>query len=193
MPKAKVREKQAMKIDLTGKFAELLLYIAKSCEDDPRFGATKLNKILFFADFLSYRKRRESITGARYIRLDHGPVPKCLVSVREGLIEAGRLAIKETDYHGWIQERPIALKEPNLKKFSGEEIAIVDGVIRALASHNATQVSELSHGFWWELAENREEIPISVSLVDIPTELSDETRKHAESLEENAARLAEVA
>jgi len=35
------------------KFQELLLYVAARCEGAPTFGATKLNKILFFADFLA--------------------------------------------------------------------------------------------------------------------------------------------
>ena len=37
------------------KLKELILHIAKECCDDPTFGATKLNKILWWADFLFYR------------------------------------------------------------------------------------------------------------------------------------------
>ena len=42
----------------TDKFRELILYIAQESEGDPNFGATKLNKILFFCDFLGLPRLR---------------------------------------------------------------------------------------------------------------------------------------
>ena len=36
---------------------------------------TKLNKLLFYADFLHFRSHARSITGLRYAHADHGPVP----------------------------------------------------------------------------------------------------------------------
>ena len=48
------------------KFCELVLYIAKRSEDDPRFCAVKLNKIMYYSDFGAYRRLGQSITGANY-------------------------------------------------------------------------------------------------------------------------------
>ena len=50
----------------------------------------------------------------------------------------------------------MALREPDLSSFSGEEIAIADKVIRALWDLNASEVSDLSQG---------EEIPYSTALL----------------------------
>ncbi len=36
------------------KLKEFILYVADRCEADPTFGAVKLNKILFYADFLAF-------------------------------------------------------------------------------------------------------------------------------------------
>lgn len=50
-----------------GKLAELILYIAKRCEDYERFGAMKLTRILFYSDFLTYaldRLRDEDASAA---------------------------------------------------------------------------------------------------------------------------------
>ena len=47
------------------KFRELLVYVSKKCEDDPTFGAVKLNKILYYADFAAYRQGGKPITGAQ--------------------------------------------------------------------------------------------------------------------------------
>ena len=51
------------------------LYIAEKCLDDPDFTVTRLNKILFWADFRSFAQYGKSITGARYKALEHGPAP----------------------------------------------------------------------------------------------------------------------
>ena len=54
---------------------ELILYIALKCESDARFNATRLNKILFYADFVSFANTGKPVTGAAYKAIDRGPVP----------------------------------------------------------------------------------------------------------------------
>jgi hypothetical protein len=181
-----------MQIDTRDKFRELVLYIAKVCANDETFGAIKLNKILFFSDFFAYRQRRESITGASYQRLRLGPAPKCLLPVQKTLIEENALGIQQTERYGRIQKRPVALREPDLSGFKAQEIAIVDQVIRDLWGISAAEASELSHGFWWQLAKDKEEIPIEVSLVEIPDldGISEQEIQHAEALAPIAKRLA---
>ena len=173
----------------TDKFAELVLYISKACANDPDFGATKLNKILFFSDFRSYRMAHKGISGATYQKLDHGPAPKCLLPVQNALIKGKSLAIEEVARYGKTQKRPVALREPDVSGFSAEEIALVNEVIRDLSGKNASDVSELSHRFWYDIAKSKEEIPLQVSLVDIPDDVSDSERRHAKFLEPTAAKL----
>ena len=45
------------------KLKELILYVADRCEADPTFGAIKLNKTLFYADFLAFASTGKPITG----------------------------------------------------------------------------------------------------------------------------------
>src|SRR6266498_2034018 len=70
-------------MDCEERLREMILYICAKCADDPAFGATKLNKILWFSDFLAYFQRGVPITGVAYQRLSRGPAPKRLVPVRE--------------------------------------------------------------------------------------------------------------
>ncbi len=37
------------------RFKELMVFVADTCIGDPTFLAVKLNKILYFADFMAYR------------------------------------------------------------------------------------------------------------------------------------------
>ena len=151
------------------RFRELILYCATKSETHRFFGATKLNKCLFYADFLAYRALGSSITGAEYLALEHGPAPRQFVAVREALVSDNEIAIQ----HRPRQQRVVALREPDLGDFSGAEIAIVDEVIDALRPLDAGDVSDWSHVFLgWKAARaeseatgRQVEIPYSTALV----------------------------
>ena len=144
-----------------GKLAQLMLYIASVSERDPRFGATKLAKLLYFADFEAYRELGKPITGAIYVRRPNGPMPHEFRPVREKLV-SDRLAALRTEPLGddIARERLIALQPADISAFSGEEISIVDKVIRTLWESTAAEVSDLSHQApGWQFAKPSEEIP----------------------------------
>jgi hypothetical protein len=143
------------------KFRELVLYISQRCADDPKFGATKLNKILYFADFFSYADSQQPITGFEYQKLPNGPAPRRLLPVRAQMISEGILGLQAVRLRsGRVQNRTVNLRPPNLRIFSGEEIALVDRIIDALREADADTVSELSHRMvGWIIAEEGETIP----------------------------------
>lgn len=172
---------------------ELILYVAHACEDDRTFGAVKLNKILFYADFLAYRERGRSITEQEYQKLPQGPAPRCLVPLREEMVLAGDLIVREAAYFGRPQKRPIALRNPDLSPFLPLDIAVVDAVIRALWGKTARETSELSHEFWgWKLANMRETVPYEVALVARPDEYTDDELEYARGFRQEAQQLAGV-
>jgi hypothetical protein len=174
------------------KLAELILYISQKCAHDPDFGATKLNKILYFSDFFAYGQWGQSITGAEYQNLKRGPAPRRLLPVRAALQSDGHLVIQPVQLsNGLIQHRTVNLREPNLSLFSGREIALVDQVIDKLAGINATQASELSHQYvGWKATGEGDTIPYaSIFLSDAPpTEV--EIRRAREIVQEEELQLA---
>jgi hypothetical protein len=148
------------------KMAELILYVSDRCQLDPGYGATKLNKILFYADFIYYATRGTSITDQEYMRLDNGPVPRRLVPIREGLIENFELIVRNQPYGTLQQKRPIALRDPDLSAFTGDEIAMVDSLITTFWGKTAKEVSDILHRFdGWKLAADRETIPFEAALI----------------------------
>ena len=154
-------------IENDSKFKELLLFICKRSEGDAPFGATKLNKLLFFSDFLAYRKFGKSITGHRYQRLKNGPAPRLLVPLIKELQDDGSAAQAVRDYHGHEQKRTLALREPDLDLFDAKEITLVVDVIEEFWGENGTQMSNLSHEFrGWLLAEDGEDIPYEVAVAE---------------------------
>lgn len=153
------------------KLAELILYISQKCATDPKFGAVKLNKILYLSDFLSFGHWGEAITAVEYQHLRKGPAPRRLVPVRDKLKEQGKLVIQRLPLKGGNEQvRTVNLEEPNLKLFSGREIALVDSIIEDLWDLDAEQSSELSHRFvGWKMTKENESIPYgSIFLSDEP-------------------------
>jgi hypothetical protein len=153
------------------KFAELILYISQKSAFDSTFGSTKLNKILYFSDFLAYGKWGEAITGAEYQNLKRGPAPRRLIPVRKELEIEKALAIQPVQLsNGFVQHRVINLREANLTLFKASEIALVDEVIDTLKGLNATEASALSHlDVGWKVTEEGETIDYrTVFLSDEP-------------------------
>jgi len=151
------------------KLKELILYIAEKCEGWGNWGATMLNKILFFSDFIAYAKYGESITGEDYFKLPKGPAPKYLVAAREQLERAEDAVVQKKPTLRGIQDRLIPLREPELSYFKAEQIAIVDYVIDELKNENSDSVSGLSHTFYgWQTAKDKEIIPYNTVFLKEP-------------------------
>src|ERR1700736_5509917 len=84
---------------------ELMLLIAEHLQDDPTYGATKLNKALFFVDHLHYKRHGASISGATYERLPRAPAPRDLLAVRDVLVDREEATVVTRGYLGHLQQR----------------------------------------------------------------------------------------
>ena len=152
--------------DSDQKLSEAILYISKHCAADHFFGAVKLNKILFFADFFSYVRFGAPVTGADYMKLRNGPVPRRFMPVKEALVEQGRAKLEHRPLiNGFVQKRIVAMDEPNISVFSGRDIEMFHEVIDFLRHASADDVSKLSHDRAWKLAKPRETIPYQTAFV----------------------------
>lgn len=165
------------------KFKELVLYIAKKSERDPHFGAVKLNKILFYSEFLAYATTGKSITGEKYRALERGPGPWSMPVIRAKMEKDKDCAVQATNYLGEPETRIVALRDPDLSMFNGSEIAVVNTILDALRKHSGKDASYLSHTFMgWKAAGFKEEIPYTTVFVS-GRELSYSEKQHALELE----------
>ena len=115
------------------KFAELILFFTKGSEGDRLFGSTKLNKLLWYADFLAYGHMGRPITGATYVHQEHGPTPKPeqLLSARDELIKQGRLRVEEEETYNGTKKRLVALDEPDLTLFTEAELDLCQDALES--------------------------------------------------------------
>jgi hypothetical protein len=157
------------------KFTELVLYVAEKLGDDHFGGATKLNKVLFFAEFAHVRRTGKAISGVEFQKLEHGPAPRRLRPVRDALVRSGAAEVVIDDVLGRPTHRLRPLRDADLTVFSAQELETIDGVLRDLGGLTAREVSDLSHEEpGWRLVELNETIPYAAALVgaeqvDTPT------------------------
>lgn len=145
---------------MSKKLKELILYIAEACKDDPEFGATKLNKILFVSDFVAYDVFGKSVTEATYFHLQSGPAPKEMIGTQELLIVNEDAEIEERQYFGRTQKRLKPLRRPDTSVFSEKELSLVKDVIDSMKGITGSQLRDWTHNLIpWVLTEQKEEIP----------------------------------
>lgn len=119
---------------------------------------TKMNKVLFYIDFLSYRERGMAISGLAYNALDYGPVPQRWDRVYSAFDEVIPLPRLVHD------QESIALTTndvADMSCFSGQELAVIDYVCGKMKDLSAHDISELSHRepAWQNHLHQNETIP----------------------------------
>lgn len=150
----------------TQKVTELILLISELSEGDEYFGSTKLNKLLFFSDFVTYQKQGTSISGQKYEAMPEGPMLQNYYEVRDNLVESGEIVVREKDFWGYSQHRTIALRTADVSVFSSEELNIIARIVNQYRDVSASQISSESHNFiGWQLVDIGEEIPYHTALV----------------------------
>ncbi|HEY4487315.1 MAG TPA: Panacea domain-containing protein [Candidatus Paceibacterota bacterium] len=74
----------------TEQYKNAILYFVKYCNND-LLGKTKLYKLLYYLDFISYRDTGKSVTGDIYIKQEYGPIPSRVDEVLAELKNSGSI------------------------------------------------------------------------------------------------------
>jgi hypothetical protein len=157
------------------KFKTLIHYICSRCQDNPaRLGATKLNKILWYAETSHFLKSGGPLTGARYIKRQHGPVPAAIPAIVEELVQEQKLFVREVSFYEFDKKEYISLQEPDIDSFfSASDIGHIDRIIDMVCdTHTAKSISLKTHNEPWQLAEIGEDLPLYTAMA-IPGELTE--------------------
>lgn len=167
------------------KLTEMVLYVADRLRDDRAGGATKLNKVLYFAEFAHLRQHRRPITGAEYQKVEHGPAPRRLRPLRRRLVDAGDAEMVRDDFLGYEMHRLVPRRPADTSMFSRDELATIDKVIADLEHLTARQVSDLSHEEpWWPLYDEGDTVPFHAAFMPKRQIITPAARKMAEAVAE---------
>lgn len=109
---------------------------------------TKMNKLLFYADFLMFKQSCFSISGMRYKAIEMGPVPINFQSIFEYLANKDEIDIFTTEFpQGYIGEQ---FKAKNgrpfrVELFSENELNVLEKVATVFKPTSTNEMIELSH------------------------------------------------
>ena len=106
---------------------------------------TKLNKLLFYADFCAYRTLHVSISGFRYARISYGPVPKDYDALYASFAQMGVVSIEPCVRHGLQGEVISSKAEPPPDMLSAEEVSIAEKVKDHFRGWTASETRTYSH------------------------------------------------
>ncbi len=156
------------KVNLPGgqqRLKEAALYVMSKCADAEAFGLTKLNKVLWRADFRAYAARRVPVTGRQYQRLAQGPAPVEMLPVLQEMQRDGELQIEKRAVGNFEEQRPRALVAPSMRYFSADDVSFLDAAITDYWHHTGRGVSRDSHGVAWETRSNGDPMPYDLALL----------------------------
>lgn len=134
------------------KIREIVLFITSKLNG---VFETKLNKLLFYADFVSYKRFGIGITGLRYNAIQYGPVPinystiyDSIESVQKEIINIGK-NFSGNKFFGEHLSTYIYISE--------QEKNILEEILNYFQDFNANAISNYSHNelAWIENVENK--------------------------------------
>ncbi len=152
------------------RLSEAIVYVAGRLADDPvARGAVKLNKILWWADFESFRERGRSVTGAVYQKIAEGPAPVRLLPTRTKLLQSGAVEMKKRDsgVRGSPEQVLHALRDPE-PVFDDDDLSYLDSALSKFHGMTGKQCSDFSHcaSAGWQTVGEKEIIPYETAFVD---------------------------
>ncbi|QSE96503.1 type II TA system antitoxin MqsA family protein [Fulvivirga lutea] len=126
------------------KLTEMVIYFSQKLEP----WKTQLNKLLFYADFLTFKKTCFSMSGARYRAINMGPVPNNYNSIFEYMANKNFIDIWITEFpSGAVGEQFKTNKNRkfNSKVFSEIELEVLNTVATKFQSMGTSDIIEISH------------------------------------------------
>lgn len=109
---------------------------------------TQMNKLLFYADFLNFKRTCFSMSGTRYRAINMGPVPNNYDSIFEYLANKDVIDIWSTEFpNGSIGEqfKPHESRAFNNSLFSETELEVLEMVANKFKGLKTSDLIELSH------------------------------------------------
>lgn len=126
------------------KAAEMVVFFAQKMQPYK----TKLNKLLFYADFMMFGQSVRSISGLRYRAIELGPVPENYESLFEYIHNRGDVATEKqlfANEHTGERFIPAASRQFNPGLFSEAELSVLERVYECFKNTTAKEMVEISH------------------------------------------------
>jgi len=126
------------------KFTEMVIYFTEKLQP----WKTKLNKLLFYADFVMYGKTGFSVSGTQYRAIPMGPVPNNFQSIFEYLSNNNDIDIYYTifpDGNTGEQFKPNPQRSFNPEILSEQELIVLEEIAERFKTTTTNEIIDISH------------------------------------------------
>ena len=126
------------------KFTEMIIYFTEKLKPYK----TKLNKLLFYADFIMYQRSGVSMSGMRYAAIQMGPVPDKYDTIYDYLARKDDFDIIQTlfpDGGTGDKFKPNSNREFNHDLFSPAELSVLAEVAKKFKITSTKDIIDISH------------------------------------------------
>ncbi len=106
---------------------------------------TKLNKLLFYTDFLMYKKTACSMTGITYRAIPFGPVPAEYDKLYIKLCDDQKIEVNTIYFNDGNCGEQIKSYGHNESSFNKQELEVLSIVAKHLCDKNTKEIVEISH------------------------------------------------
>ena len=103
---------------------------------------TKLNKLMFYADFHHYRMASQSISGLRYRAMNFGPVPDHYATIYDNIPDLDKRLVEAHGMVGMLISCPSEVEKNNLSESQKESI---EYVVKKLKPLDVSEIIKRSH------------------------------------------------
>ena len=103
---------------------------------------TKMNKLLFYVDFIHYRRTGYGITGINYKAMQYGPVPESWAKLYDSL---DKISLEEFIYPSGQSGVLLKSKEIAQEDLTEKEKDTIEYVCQLFSNMTAGEISEISH------------------------------------------------
>jgi len=141
------------------KLSEMVVYFTEKLQPS----VTAMNKLLFYADFLNFKKSAYSISGTRYMAHYYGPVPIRFAGIFDYMVNEKIVDLNGEDFgDGYVGARfkSTAFKSFNMDVFNKVELETLELIVHKFKGFNAAQIKEISHkeDAWIENEKEKKDI-----------------------------------
>ncbi len=140
------------------KLAQMVKYIVSRCRD---ICPTKLNKLMFYSDFMNYRRYGRSISGLKYRAIQFGPVPEHYATIYDQV--DGLTKCQEILLAGGEKTVLGVSEEVQVNLLSEQELSTIEEILAKFGKMLSRDIVELSHQEpgWKDNVEHHSIIPYS--------------------------------
>lgn len=166
---------------------------ACACEDGLQLGATRLNKVLWFAQRDHYLRTLRPMLDCAFVKGPFGPFPPDCQKICNELAASGDISVNTKRLGKYTQTEILSLREPDTSELSEEDRFLLRDLTREICTeYTARSISELTHNSLYDMLSMGEEYPIHLFLAErarpaTPEEMDDLLREIEAHPEANAA------